>query len=430
MQTNRHGRSSCLRGVAAAAAILVVMGWPATVVAQGTPTRSADGTVAAPTAFFHEPRLLSEAISWLEGFDEGEDGPPNDGFYPELGHIITGAGWISIGPGYRTHAWGGRAAIDMSAALSWRAYKTAQGRIEFPRVGGDRLTIGSQVRWFDYTQVRYFGAGPDSLETAPTDYRVEATDLVTYASWRVRDSAQITGGIGLLSRPSLSSSTGPLDRDEPDTFLVFGSEPGATGRQPRYAHADAAITRDTRDHASYPRRGGLSRVAWAIYRDSGDGTRSFDRWELEAAQFVPIARERGVLAVHGWAVLTDTAADAAVPFYLLPSLGGHNTLRGFADYRFHDRHLLAVNVESRWALWPHVDAAVFVDAGNVAARIGDLDLARTSAGFGLRVHATRTTLARFDVGHSREGWRFILKLTDAIRLGRLARRTAALPFVP
>ena len=35
-----------------------------------------------------------------------------------------------------------------------------------------------------------------------------------------------------------------------------------------------------------------------------------------------------------------------MPFYLLPGLGGHNTLRGYADYRFHDRHLLAGTIES------------------------------------------------------------------------------------
>jgi hypothetical protein len=32
-----------------------------------------------------------------------------------------------------------------------------------------------------------------------------------------------------------------------------------------------------------------------------------------------------------------------VPFYLLPSLGGKNTLRGYYDYRFHDRNMEVFN---------------------------------------------------------------------------------------
>jgi len=109
-------------------------------------------------------------------------------------------------------------------------------------------------------------------------------------------------------------------------------------------------------------------------------------------------------------VLSHTGSDQAVPFYLLPSLGGHNTLRGYAEYRFHDGHLMVVTAESRWAVFPHLDGAIFFDAGSVASRVRDLDFERTVA--------------------RSEGWRFVFKLTDPLRLGRLNRRTAALPFVP
>jgi len=50
---------------------------------------------------------------------------------------------------------------------------------------------------------------------------------------------------------------------------------------------------------------------------------------------------------------------------MLPTLGGQNTLRGYPDFRFHDRDLVAVNVESRWAVSTQVDGAVFLDAGTV-----------------------------------------------------------------
>jgi outer membrane protein assembly factor BamA len=176
--------------------------------------------------------------------------------------------------------------------------------------------------------------------------------------------------------------------------------------------------------------GSVLRAGVSSYRDRTYDTYSFNRFEFEAAHFIPVVQERGVVALRWWAVLSDTGADQSVPFYLLPSLGGHNTLRGYADYRFHDRHFMVINAESRWALFPHLDGAVFFDAGNVAARVGDLDFGRTSAGFGFRLHTDRTTLARLDIGHGDEGWSVILKLTDPLHLGRLSRRTAAVPFVP
>jgi outer membrane protein assembly factor BamA len=134
--------------------------------------------------------------------------------------------------------------------------------------------------------------------------------------------------------------------------------------------------------------------------------------------------------MHGWLVVSGTDAGKHVPFYLAPSLGGHNTVRGYADYRFHDRNVLVVNVESRVALLRHADAVVFADAGNVAARAADLNLDKTSYGAGLRLHARQSTFARFDVARGSEGWQFVFRLSDPLHLARVSRRTAAMPFVP
>jgi outer membrane protein assembly factor BamA len=139
---------------------------------------------------------------------------------------------------------------------------------------------------------------------------------------------------------------------------------------------------------------------------------------------------RWVLAFHGWSVMTNVDNRAEVPFYLLPSLGGANTLRGFPDYRFHDLHLLLTTAEARFALFDHVDLAAFVDAGSVAARIRQLDLGARSYGLGVRLHSGRATFLRIDAAHGREGWNVLLRLGDPLHLSRLSRRLAALPFVP
>ena len=50
--------------------------------------------------------------------------------------------------------------------------------------------------------------------------------------------------------------------------------------------------------------------------------------------------------VEGWVVGTSAGDEQVVPFYLLPSLGGKNTVRGYPDYRFHDRAMMLMSVES------------------------------------------------------------------------------------
>jgi hypothetical protein len=58
-----------------------------------------------------------------------QGGEPKNGFYPELGNMITGSGWISAGPGYRDHLFDGQAVVNVSAAISWNVYARENVRL-------------------------------------------------------------------------------------------------------------------------------------------------------------------------------------------------------------------------------------------------------------------------------------------------------------
>jgi outer membrane protein assembly factor BamA len=222
--------------------------------------------------------------------------------------------------------------------------------------------------------------------------------------------------------------------DYPNTLSTFsGATAPGLAQQPAFLHGDLSIAADTRNNGGHPTRGGLYRATAASYSDRNYGQNSFRRYEAEAAQFLPLVADKWVLALHAWEVFSDTSSGNTVPFYLLPSLGGQNTLRGYYDYRFHDRNLQVFNAESRWGLFTHVDAAVFVDAGKVASAASDLDFRhmRTSYGAGLRVHNRTSTVGRLDIGHSTEGWRVVLKISDPFKRSTLSGgRTEVIPFVP
>jgi hypothetical protein len=293
------------------------------------------------------------------------------------------------------------------------------------------VAVGTHVRWQDLTQVTYFGDGADSLEANRSEYRLKSTNISAYATVRPVPWLSIAGRVGWLDRPSILEPAGSFQRGNPSTQDLFATDPVfAMATQPSYAYREASVTIDSRNHRSHPTNGSLYRAAWSGFTDQDHGTFSVRRSEVEAARFIPMSRSRVVLALHGWLATSDTADDGWVPFYLQPSLGGHNTLRGYSDYRFHDRNSLVVNVEARVALFTHVDAAVFADAGNVAARMSDLNLDKRSYGVGWRMHSRESTFARFDVAHGAEGWRFMFRLSDPLHLSRLTRRLAPVPFVP
>lgn len=399
-----------------------------------TALAAAPGHAQAQTAdegVFPEPRVLARALDiGLRTGGQGSDGEKS-GLYPELSNMITGAGWISGGPGYRQWLFGDRLRLDGSMAVSWRLYKVGHASAELTNLARSRIAIGIEGRWQDATQITYFGTGPASLDADRSEYRLTTRDVVGYASYRPTRWLSADVGLGRLSAPHLQRPSGPFRRGYPDAIDVFPADPAlARDVQPAYLYTTAALVADTRDHRGHPTAGGLYRVAWSRYDDRADGQFTFDRYEAEAAAFVPIPAAHVVIAAHGWLAATAQAAGRTVPLYLQPSLGGANTLRGYTDYRFHDRHLAVVNAEARLALFAHVDAAVFADAGGVAPRFGDLALDRRAYGTGLRVHTGHSTIARLDVAHGADGWHLVFRTSDPLRLSRLARRTAAAPFVP
>jgi hypothetical protein len=391
---------------------------------------SATTTASQEGGLLPEPPALMKALKY--GMTHvGAEGHDKDGFFPELGNMITGAGWISIGPGYRSHALDGRVFVDASTAISWRAYKVAQARLELPHLAGDHLILGAHTSWQDLTQVDYYGVGTKSLRSDATNFRLRATDVMAYAAAHA-GWFELDGRIGWLPRPKVSPAVG-WGIEHPDTRRLFDetSAPGIS-RQPTFVYGNISAKVDTRSAPGHPEHGHFYRLTIERFADRELGRFSFRRYEAEGGQFVPLADQRWILAFREWGVISDARNGQTVPFYMLPALGGENTLRGYPEYRFHDRDLFAVDVESRWALFTHVDGAIFLDAGNVAPRADafQLNAVRLSAGFGVRLHTGRSTIARLETGRSREGWRFIFKMNDPFALSRQSLHTVIMPFVP
>ena len=376
-----------------------------------------------------EPSFITKGVNLFDR-RANRSREPKDGFYLETGNMITGAGFISAGPGYRKLLFNDSAIASASAAVSVRLYRVAQGSIEFPHLAGDHIRFGAQTLFRDALQVNYFGLGNDSLLTNRTGYRLQTNDVSTYAGITA-GAFSLQARVGWLQPVTLSS----MGRDAvyPDTVALFSERdaPGLT-RQPSFAHGDLSIGVDTRDSVGHATTGGFYQATWSVFTDQSTGRNSFQRYEADASHYIPIGSENWILALHGTAALTSTTTGHEIPFYLMPNLGGRNS-RGFADYRFYDRNLQSYTVESRWRVFAHLDAAAFVDAGSVAPTIRQLRFSdlKPSYGVGIRLHNDKVTMARIDFGHSVEGWHIYFRMNEPFRRSTQSNgwRTPA-PYVP
>ncbi len=115
---------------------------------------------------------------------------------------------------------------------------------------------------------------------------------------------------------------------------------------------------------------------------------------------MPFLAERRVLAGRAYLSTSEAADGHTVPFYLMPYLGGHDTLRGFREYRFRGPHAVLLQGEYRYEIWSGLDGALFYDAGKVAERRGDLDLTALEKdyGFGFRFNTDNGVVVRVDAG--------------------------------
>jgi outer membrane protein assembly factor BamA len=358
----------------------------------------------------YQPGRLERAMIYIEENNLlGRFSSAQDGWYPRLGGLTTGSGF-AIGPGYRRH-FGRDGIVEVSGVWSVKAYRAIDADVRLPSFAGNRLTVDVGVHYRHYPQERFFGIGPGSRTADRVSYLFE--DRTVMGGVTLWPSSPLRGGVRLgYTTPELGSGSGRFPSIE--TIFDRATTPGLAA-QPDFVVGEGYLELDYRDSPGNPRSGGRHRVAVSAYRDRDAGRYSFRRVDAEAMQLVPFLDRRRVIALRAMAALTDADAGDEVPFYYMPFVGGPDTLRGFRERRFTDRNLLLFNAEYRYEVFAALDMALFVDAGTVAAHVGDLSLSRleTDYGIGFRFGTRANLIFRFDIGLGGEGTRYFFKFGPA-----------------
>jgi len=341
-----------------------------------------------------------QVLNWVE--KTGLIGGTPRGLYPWFGSILGGGG-VSIGAGYRVR-FADSGAFNVLGGWSFKNYKLLQSGLEFPEFADRRVRVNLDVKWLDAPKVSFYGIGNKSSKDNKTSYLYRPTIVGPSVKVKLAKWLSLGGGAEYLR-----VETGPGDEGTSIEQIFTPPITPGLGQEVSYGVSRAFAVVDWRQSPFYTRRGGLYRVDFANYTQSGSDSFSFRQLDLELQQYVPLLRENWVLVFRGLSSMTMTNGDSQVPYFMMPYLGSGETLRGYQNRRFRDRNMLLLQAEYRWTPSHFIDVALFADAGKVAARRGDLnfDALHTDGGIGIRFHGPKFMALRIDAAKSNEGFNLV-----------------------
>jgi hypothetical protein len=280
------------------------------------------------------------------------------------------------------------------------------------RPHSSRVILYGSVRFQDYTQLNFFGLGPDSSPETRTTYRLKDTLFELVAGYQLSRRLAVTARAGYLDSTVLPGT----NEDFPATQDLFdeASAPGLT-RQPDYWLLTGQVFLDLRDEPGNPHRGGMLAAQITRYEDRKSSGFRFDRLGVDARGYVPLGSPQRVLALRAYLARDDAAAGSQVPFYLQEFLGGSHTLRGYDNFRFRGTELLLLQAEYRWEAVPAIELLLFTDTGKVASEEGELRTSdyKTDWGVGVRFKSFKAVMMRLDVAWGDEGSRVLLRFNPS-----------------
>jgi hypothetical protein len=341
----------------------------------------------------------------LEGVSSGLGG--GNGLQFAVGGMRPGQG-VALGVGYRRsdllgEKVGFRSTVRGTPQFAWMA----DLQLYFPPLYTERAFFDIYTRYEYSPQMDYYGEGPTSSLDDRSSFRLEDLRLEMRGGWRVGRHLNIGGVAGgyFASTGSGKRSGIPSIEDEFDPSTVPGLFVDG-----EFVKTGVFVEVDWRDNPGGPRFGGYYKLEWMHYWDVTTADKyNFRMLDGRIDQYWPYANRTRVFALHVRGTYGFTDEGQEIPFYLQPTLGGNDDLRGFRNYRFYANNRFNVNFEHRWHSFAGMDVALFVDAGKVsndAQTLYNEDL-RVNGGIGFRFKFAETVIMRIDQAYGNEGYRFM-----------------------
>jgi hypothetical protein len=254
-------------------------------------------------------------------------------------------------------------------------------------------------RRIDAREQDFYGLGPGSTLSHIAGYGLILND--TYA--KIDNPLNAWSSIGFsfsFLQPRVTSS---INKANPSIYSAYDSStaPGLNARNDFLRYTPHVQLRFPARRSVYA----TVRVEYNFYQNLGANRFSFQRLFASSSTFVPLwvpskgtphnrngflnfvcpsvrsatRCSLGDLKLVGSVAASYKGANSQVPFYFDQTLGGaeiggSDTLRGFADYRFRASNSMLFQAEYRHKVWGPFGLLAFYDLGKVALLPSDLSL--------------------------------------------------------
>ena len=321
----------------------------------------------------------------------------------QLGGLPTGGGF-SLGPRYIRRDWLQEHLISDSYLVgSTKKWYKGQSTLDFVGLMNNHLELTAAGAYQNAASMPYYGEGSNSFKANQSDFRSEFTSAHFGGQFHFIDQRLSAG----YSVGGLLVNVGPGDRGGwPSTDKIFNeaNTPGLE-KQSNFITGTASITADLTTPSFSNPKGLILEAQDTQFWDQSGNNSSFHLLQTQATYYVPFINGMRTLAFRARNETTFHADGQQVPFYLQPTLGGPDDLRGYERYRYYDNGSSLLSGEYKWSVAGSVEMALFGDGGNVYSRPGLIGLRqlRGDGGFGVRFKNKQQEIMRFDVGFSPEG---------------------------
>ncbi len=330
------------------------------------------------------------------------------GFRPVIGGMLPGSGTV-FGAGYIYGQESQYTQFQVNARYSTKGYTQYDGMIEFPAPQRNSW-LRTQVRaaYLDYTQVNFFGLGNNSSKDNQSFYRQLGYFVRAGVAADVSHYLELNGRFERLQTETKDGEK------EPTTGSMFPGVPGYGDGDADFNIFGGGAKFKLFDQWDFPPVGAVFSVEGFRYDDQTLGKYDSVKVVGEAGAIIPLGPRNRRVAIRFRTAHMQADSGKEVPFYLMETIGGAKTLRGYSEFRFRDVRNMILNMEYRWELMPFIDFAFFADTGKVFREFQDFDLKdlHWGGGWGIRVHAPGDMFFSIDLAGSPEG--FVIHLSSGM----------------
>ncbi len=297
--------------------------------------------------------------------------------------------------------------FEMPLQHSTKNYQQIGALFNFGLLPARKVFVELNTQYRSRPREDFFGLGGASLETSRTKYKLQDRTIGVAVGTELSKNTRFDFSAGHLNTNIFAGRGARF----PSTDGAFPDLPGLDRGSSLLRYGFSAM--HTRLDNPFDPKDGYQLQGRFYWVDSLNSENfNFYDYGVTANGYLPLGGGR-TLAMRAAADLRHERNGGQIPFYLMPSLGGVETMRGYRPHRFRDDNALVLTLEYRYPVAQFADFAIFTDQGQVAREPGDFSLGgfRGSYGVGMRVKNLTGVAMRIEVARSREATRFIFSFS-------------------